>query len=129
MTDYSKMNPNDFTQKDLMLHLLQVSQHTVTREEVKEDISALDNKLDKLESKFEVRFDKINEKFDKINEKFDKIDKKFEKINEKFDKVDGKFEKVYDKISKVDAKFDKIQWLLIATLFTVVFKDYIVSFF
>jgi len=30
-------------------------------------------------------------------------------------------------ISKVDAKFDKIQWLIIATMMTVLFKDYIMS--
>lgn len=36
--------------------------------------------------------------------------------------------KLDDKISKVEAKFDKIQWLIIATMFTVLFKDYILSF-
>jgi len=42
--------PNEnFTQKDLMLHLLQVSQHTVTREDIKEDIA-----------KVEIRFDKVD---------------------------------------------------------------------
>ena len=86
--DFTNLNPNDFTQKDLMLHLLQVSQHTVTREEVKEDISQIDKKLDKL---------------------------------------DDKILKLDDKISKVDLKFDKIQWLIIATLVTVLSKDYIFS--
>ena len=57
MTDYSKMNPNDFTQKDLMLHLLQVSQYTVTREELKEDIGLLDKKIDKLSSDMDKKFD------------------------------------------------------------------------
>jgi peptidoglycan hydrolase CwlO-like protein len=94
-TDYSKLNPNDFTQKDLMLHLLQVAQHSATREDVKSDIAEL------------------------------KID--IDKIDEKFDKVDAKFDKVYEKIDKVDAKFDKIQWLIIATMMTVLFKDYIFS--
>ncbi|MEA1919544.1 MAG: hypothetical protein U9N52_06875 [Campylobacterota bacterium] len=36
--------------------------------------------------------------------------------------------KVEDKISKVDAKFDKIQWLIVATILTVLLKDYIISF-
>jgi predicted nuclease with TOPRIM domain len=88
MKDFSNLNPNDFTQKDLMLHLLQVSQHTVTREELKEDIADLKNDI----SKVEARFDKVE-----------------------------------DKISKVDAKFDKIQWLIIVTMFTVLFKDYLIS--
>ncbi|MDF1875921.1 hypothetical protein JHD48_09255 [Sulfurimonas sp. SAG-AH-194-I05] len=103
MQDYSKMNPNDFSQKDLMLHLLQVAQHTVTREELKEDISDLKHDI----SKVEARFDKVDARFDKVEEKFDKIE---------------------DKISKVDSKFDKIQWLIIVTMFTVLFKDYLFSF-
>ena len=31
-------------------------------------------------------------------------------------------------IAKVDAKFDRMQWLIIATILTIVFKDYILSF-
>jgi len=60
--DFTNANPNDFTQKDLMLHLLQVSQHTVTREEVKEDMSQIDKKLDKLDD----QISKVDSKFDKI---------------------------------------------------------------
>jgi len=102
MKDFSNLNANDFTQKDLMLHLLQVSQHTVTREELKEDIADLKNDISK-------------------------VDARFDKVDAKFDKVDARFDKVEDKISKVDAKFDKIQWLIIATMFTVLFKDYLIS--
>jgi len=36
--------------------------------------------------------------------------------------------KLDDKISKVDGKFDKIQWLIVATMLTVLLKDYIFSF-
>jgi len=35
--------------------------------------------------------------------------------------------RVDDRISKVSDKFDKAQWLLVATLLIVVFKDYIIS--
>jgi chaperonin cofactor prefoldin len=97
--DFTNLNANDFTQKDLMLHLLQVSQHTVTREEVKEDISQIDKKLDKLD-------DKISNVETNLKLDISKLD---------------------DKISKVDSKFDKIQWLIIATLVTVLSKDYIFS--
>ena len=34
---------------------------------------------------------------------------------------------VKNDISKVNSKFDKLQWLIVATLLTVVFKDYIIS--
>jgi len=36
--------------------------------------------------------------------------------------------KLDDKISKVDGKFDKIQWLIVATMLTVLLKDYMFSF-
>ena len=114
MQDYSKMNPNDFSQKDLMLHLLQVSQHTVTREELKEDISDLKNDI----AKVDARFDKMDDKISKVDARFDKMDDKISKVETSL-KQD---------ISKVDAKFDKIQWLIIATMMTVVLKDYLFSF-
>jgi len=106
MQDFTNANANDFTQKDLMLHLLQVSQHTVTREEVKEDISKLDKKIDRLE--------------ESMLKKFEQVDKKFEQVDKRFDKLEYKIE-------KVDAKFDKLTWLIIATLMSVFFKDYIFS--
>ena len=31
------------------------------------------------------------------------------------------------KIDKIDAKFDKIQWLIIATITTILLKDYILN--
>ena len=70
MQDYSKMNPNDFSQKDLMLHLLQVAQHTVTREELKEDISDIKEYI----AKVETRFDKVEARFDKVDEKISKVE-------------------------------------------------------
>ena len=36
--------------------------------------------------------------------------------------------KVENQISKVDAKFDRVQWLIVATIVTIVFKEYILSF-
>jgi len=42
---HDNLNPNDFTQKDLMLHLLQVAQHSATREDVRDDIDKLDKKI------------------------------------------------------------------------------------
>ena len=52
----------NLTQKDIMLHLLQVAQHSATREDVKNDINNLDAKIDKLDSKI----DKVSNKFDRI---------------------------------------------------------------
>ena len=36
--------------------------------------------------------------------------------------------KLENQISKVDAKLDRVQWLIVATLVTIVFKEYILSF-
>ena len=58
MQDFTKMNANEFTQKDLMLHLLQVSQHTVTREELKIDISKVDDNINRVEKKSKTRYSK-----------------------------------------------------------------------
>jgi hypothetical protein len=120
------------TQADLIKLMLHNAQHMATREEVKADItdlgSSIDAKIDKLEANTNSKFDKQDAKIDKLeantNSRFDKQDAKIDKLeantNSRFDKQDAK-------IDKLDAKFDKIQWLILATLFTVVFKDYIIS--
>jgi predicted nuclease with TOPRIM domain len=100
---FDEVNPNDFTQKDLMLHLLQVAQHSATREDVKEDIGKLDIKFDKLESKLDIKFDKLESK------------------------LDIKFDKLESKIDRVDNKFNRLQWLIVATIISVFLKDSLFS--
>ena len=134
--DFTNVNPNDFTQKDLMLHLLQVSQHTVTREEVKEDISQIDKKLDKLDDKISKVEMNLKQDISKLDDKVSKVEMNLKqdisKLDDKISKVEMNLKqdisKLDDKISKVDAKFDKIQWLIIATMVTVLSKDYIFYF-
>ncbi|PIF04233.1 MAG: hypothetical protein CSA86_02625 [Arcobacter sp.] len=113
MQDYSKMNPNDFSQKDLMLHLLQVSQHTVTRGELKEDISLLKQDI----ARVEARFDKVDERFNNVDERFNKIDEKISNVKKE----------LKEDISKIDKKFDRVQWLIVATILSVLLKDYVIS--
>ena len=99
MIDLNKEIPSEnLTQKDIVQLLLHNAQHMVTREELKTDVTKVETKIDKLE--------------DKIIALATKED----------------ISKVEDKISKIDAKFDKIQWLIFATMFTILFKDYIISF-
>ena len=92
----------NLTQKDIMLHLLQVAQHSATREDVKNDINNLDAKIDKLDSK---------------------IDKVETKLKEDINKLDIRMNKLDSKIDKVSNKFDRIQWLIISTILTVLLKD------
>ncbi|MCY9855415.1 hypothetical protein [Vibrio mediterranei] len=66
----NNMNSNDsgdITQKDLLKLLFDQAQHNATREEV----NALEARMDK-------RFEKIDERFEKLEDKFDK---KFDRLN------------------------------------------------
>ncbi len=122
--DSSKVNPNDFTQKDLMIHLLNVSQHTVTREELKEDISKLDKRIDGLDKRIDgldKRIDGLDKRIDGLDKKIDKLDIKFES---KLDKLDAKFDAKFDKL---DSKFDKLLWFIVAGVLVILFKEQILS--
>jgi len=63
---FDNVNPNKFSQKDLLLHLLQVSQHSATREDVKTDIGQLDKKFDKEFSKLDAKISKLDTKIDSV---------------------------------------------------------------
>jgi cell division protein ZapA (FtsZ GTPase activity inhibitor) len=145
------------TQADLIKLMLHNAQHMATREEVKDDIYKLDQKIDKVEVSLKEDISKLDQKIDKVEaslkEDISKLDQKIDRVElslkEDISKLDQKIDRVElslkeeikefkaevredisrldNKISKVDAKFDKIQWLIIATLFTVLFKDYILS--
>ena len=115
--DFSKANPNDFTQKDLMIHLLNVSQHTVTREEVKDDISNLDKRFDSLETS-------INQRFEQADKRVNSLEIS---INQRFEQVDKRFEQIDTKIDKLDGKFDKLQWFLVAGALIILFKEQILN--
>jgi len=110
---YSDINPNEFTQKDLMLHLLHVSQHTVTREELKEDVFKVESNLIDRMDKLDVKIDKVeanlNEKIDKLDAKIDKVEAN---LNDRMNKLDSKIDKVEEnlkyEISKQNVKFEEI---------------------
>ena len=132
---------NEFTQKDLMLHLLQVSQHAVTREELKEDIlqldSSLNRKMDQNERHSDNKFEALDKKIDKVeenlNEKIEALDKKIDKVeenlNEKIEALDKKIDKVDTKIDKLEAKFDRLNWFLITGALILLFKEQILKLF
>jgi len=93
-----------------MQFLLHSTQHVATREELeavkrelKQDISRVEDKISTVEINLRQGISKVEDKISTVE------------INLRQD------------ISKVDAKFDKIQWLIIATMMTVLFKDYIMS--
>ncbi|MEA1917641.1 MAG: hypothetical protein U9N42_09005, partial [Campylobacterota bacterium] len=76
-----------------------------TRVELKHEISKVDDKISKVETN-------LREEISKVDDRISKVETNLRK-----------------EITKVGSKFDKIQWLIVATLLTVVFKDYLLSFF
>jgi len=102
MVDLNKDIPSEnLTQKDIVQLLLHNAQHMVTREELKSDIKEL---------KDELKSD-IKELRNELKQDISKVEASLKQD-----------------IAKVNAKFDKIQWLIFATMLTVLFKDYIFSF-
>jgi len=121
---YENMNPNEFTQKDLMLHLLHVSQHTVTREDLKDDIfkveTSLNQKFESLESSIDKRFAQVDKKFGQVDRRFEQVDKRFEQIDRRFEQIDRRFDKVDNEIKKLqtleikiaESKNETVKWIV-----------------
>ena len=63
----------DFTQKDLMQHLLNVAQHTATREDLADMRKEIDDKFDKVDAKFDKLDAKIDTNYHKLDAKLDKF--------------------------------------------------------
>ena len=59
----------------------------------------------------------------------DKTDAKIDKLDIKLStRIDNLETKLSTRIDKIDQKFDKVQWLIITTLITVLFKEHITKF-
>ena len=94
---------DNLTQKDIIQLLLHNAQHMVTRDELKEDNREL---------KAELKEDINNLKND-----MNKLESSLKNDINKLDK----------KIEKIENKFDRLQWLIVTTILTVLFKDYIIN--
>ena len=119
--DYSNIDPNNFTQKDLMIHLLNVSQHTVTRDELKDDNYKLEHNLSE---KIDAVVKHTDQRFEQTDKILVQIDKRFDSLEKSIDK---RFEQVDQKIDKLDAKFDKLQWFLVVGALVILFKEQILA--
>ena len=125
MINWNQELPQEnLTQKDIMQFLLHSSQHAATREELEnaranltQDISKLDDKIAKLETN-------LRQEITKLDDKISKLDDKIAKLDDKVSKVETNLRQ---EISKVDTKFDRLQWLIIATILTVLLKDQILA--
>jgi len=102
-------DPNTFTQKDLMQHLLHASQHTVTREEMAAQF---------------VQAEVINK------ERFEQSEKQNNQRFEQAEKHNNqRFDKLTEEIQGQGKKPDRLTWALFAGMLAIFFKDYIVKLF
>ena len=107
----------EFTQKDLIHHLLDVTQHTATREELAKVEISLNNKIDKLDLKIDKVEANLNKKIDKLDLKIDKVEAN---LNNKIDKLDLK-------IDRVENKLDRMQWIIVSLIIISFFKEQIMA--
>ncbi|EEX66654.1 hypothetical protein [Vibrio metoecus] len=57
------------------------------------------------------------------------VDNLKERMNEKFADVDKRFELVDRRFDKLEKKFDRMQWLIVASALTIIFKDHLFKLF
>ena len=100
------------TQADLIKLMLHNAQHMATREEVKSDIGKVETTLKEDIQRVETT----------LKEDIHRVETT---LTAKIEKVETT---LTSKIDKVDAKLDRFQWLILATILTVLLKDYIFSF-
>jgi len=153
MIDLDKeLEADNLTQKDIMKFLLHSTQHAATREELqevkkelkiemldmknelKQDISGLRSELknDMTSLKTELKKDILGLRSELKNDMTSlktELKKDISNLRSelKNDMTSLKTELKKD-IAKIDAKFDRIQWLIIATIASVLLKDYILDF-
>ena len=101
----SSEDPNTFTQKDLMQHLLHATQHAATREELQAVKQEIVSDIDK---------------------RFEQVDKRFEQMGKRFDEL--KTELKTD-IQLLGNRHDRLSWAIFAAMLAIFFKEHIMKLF
>jgi len=133
MIDLNKEIPyENLTQKDIMQFLLHSTQHVATREELSAVKTELKQDMSKLETSLKQDISEVKQDMSKLETSLKQDMSKLEtNLKQDMSKLETNLKQdiseVKNDISKVNSKFDKLQWLIVATLLTVVFKDYIIS--
>ncbi len=97
---------NTFTQRDLLQHLLQAAQHSVTREEMASQFT---------------RAEQLS------LERFEQVDKRFEQVDKRFEQVDKRFDDIKLEIREQGKKHDRLSWAIFSGMLAILFKDVIVK--
>jgi len=134
--DNQKNSSEHLTQKDIVQLLLHNAQHMVTREELKSDINEVKDEILKVESSLKQEISKLDDRIPKVESSLKQDILKVESsLKQDISKVESSLKQdisnvesnLKQDISKINAKFDKIQWLIIATIITVLLKDYLLA--
>ena len=132
----SSEDPNTFTQKDLMQHLLHATQHAATREElqsVKQEIVAdIDKRHEQIDKRFEQvdkRFEQVDKRFEQVDKRFEQVDKRFEQVERRFEQVDRRFDELKMDIKEQGKRYDRLSWAIFAAMLAIFFKEHITKLF
>jgi len=109
----TETNSEQFTQKDLLQHLLHAAQHSVTREEMASQFA-------QAERANRERFDQVDKQFEQVNRQFEQVDRRFEQVDKRFDELK------WD-IKEQGKKHDRLSWTIFAGMLAIFFKDVIVK--
>ena len=85
----------------------------------KDDIRALNERLDKQFTKIDYRFDQVDQQFTKIDGRFEQVDKQFIDVDKRFDELmavmsrfaddtQARFAEIERRLDEHDAKFDRL---------------------
>ena len=108
-----QQDPNTFTQKDLMQHLLNASQHVATREELLDVKSDMDR-----------RFELVDKRFEQVGKRFEQVDKRFDELRSDI-KEQGN--ELRSDIKEQGKRHDRLSWYIFAGMLAIFFKEHLVK--
>jgi septal ring factor EnvC (AmiA/AmiB activator) len=119
-----QQDPNTFTQKDLMQHLLNASQHVATREELLDVKSDMDR-----------RFELVDKRFEQVGKRFEQVDKRFDELrsdikeqgNELRSDIKEQGNELRSDIKEQGKRHDRLSWYIFAGMLAIFFKEHLVK--
>ena len=123
---------NTFTQRDLLQHLLQAAQHSVTREEMASQFTRGEQlSLERFEHAEKVTLERFEHAKKTTLERFDQSEKtaleRFEQVDKRFELVDKRFDEIKLEIREQGKKHDRLSWAIFSGMLAILFKDVIVK--
>ena len=73
----------------------------------KQDLAALEGRMDLRFARIDLRFDGIDQRFDVIDQRFDVIDQRFEAIDQCFEAIDHRFDAIDGRFQTTDQRLEE----------------------